>query len=77
MSLVLGPARAADLACHDEQLEVWANDVIGYLSMEGWLRDDLSYDDIIDLNEAVKREIKRIVASAFAHPEVNCIRRVR
>lgn len=63
------PAKAAEKVCHDEQMTVWCSDVVGALSMGGWLRDDLSYDDGLDLHEAVKREIRSIVEMAFTHPE--------
>lgn len=63
------PAKAAELVCHDEQLLIWADDLVGYMNMEGWLRDDLSYSDGVELLEAVKREIKKIVGHAFTHPE--------
>ncbi|WP_424140811.1 hypothetical protein [Roseomonas chloroacetimidivorans] len=61
----------ADIVCHDEQLRVWASGVMGALSMGDFLRDDLSYDDRLDLERVVMGEIKRIVASAFNHPELN------
>ena len=64
------PAKAAELVCHDEQLMIWANDIVGLLSMEGWLREDLSYDDGIDIHNAIKRELKNVVAMAFTHPEL-------
>ena len=72
MSAVLlnHPAKAAELVCHDEQLMIWADDLIGLLSMEDWLKDSLSYDDGIDLQKAVMRELKSIIAMAFTHPEL-------
>ena len=62
------PAKAAEHVCHDEQMVIWAGDLVGRLSMGDWLRD-LSYDEGIDLHEAVKQEIKSIVEQAFTHPE--------
>ena len=72
MSAVLlnHPAKAAELVCHDEQLMIWADDLIGLLSMEDWLKDALSYDDGIDLQKAVMRELKSIITMAFTHPEL-------
>jgi hypothetical protein len=67
--LLTHPAKAAEEVCHDEQLGVWSNEIVGRLSIEGYLRDDLSYDDGIDLHKSIADEIKRIVASAFTHPE--------
>ena len=45
------PAKAAELVCHDEQMVIWAGDFTGMLSMGEWLKDDLSYDDGIQLQE--------------------------
>lgn len=67
--LLTHPAKAAELVCHDEQLRIWADDVVGLMSMEGWLKDDLSYGDGVDLVNAIKRELKKVVESAFTHPE--------
>lgn len=75
-TIILGPAAAAETVCHDEQLRIWAHDhILATLSMEGYLRDDLSYDDRIDMEKMVMREIKGIVESAFDHPEARTIRR--
>jgi hypothetical protein len=63
------PAKAAELVCHDEQMVVWAGGLAGMLNMGGWLRDDLSYDDGIEMQEAIKRELRSIVSMAFTHPE--------
>lgn len=62
------PAKAAELVCHDEQMVVWAGEIVGRLSMENWLRD-LSYDEGVELHEAMKQEIKSIIEQAFTHPE--------
>ncbi len=61
--------KAAERVCHEEQLRVWANDLVGALSLDGFIRDDMSYDDGLDLERTVMREIKSIVAMAFTHPE--------
>ncbi len=74
-SIILSPAAAAETVCHEEQLVVWSSDVVGLLSMMGWLRDDLSYDDGVELDLAIQGEIKRIVQSAFDHPEARTIKR--
>lgn len=62
--------KPADRVCHEDQLLVWASEVTGTLSMGDFLRDDLSYDDGLDLHRVVMREVKRIVAAAFRHPEL-------
>jgi hypothetical protein len=76
VSIILTPAAAAQEVCHEEQLRIWAHDhIIGALALGGWLRDDLSYDDKIELEECMMREIKRIVEIAFDHPEATIIKR--
>jgi hypothetical protein len=67
--LLTHPAKAAEKVCHEEQLRIWAEEIIGVLNIEGWLRDYLSYDDGIDIHNAIQREIKSIVSMAFTHPE--------
>jgi len=76
-TVILGPSAAADAVAHDEQLLIWADDLIGILSMENFLRDDLDYAEGVDLQCVVKRELKRIIESAFDHPEARTIKRVR
>ena len=73
-TVILNPAMAAEAVCHDEQLLIWADDLIGYLSMENYLRDDLDYSEGVDLQIAVKRELRRIIESAFDHPEARTIK---
>lgn len=73
--VILNPAAAAETVCHEEQLRIWANDLVGLLSMENFLREDIDYSEGIDLEQAVMREIKKIVESAFDHPEARTIRR--
>lgn len=76
--VILNPAAAAEIVCHDEQLQIWANDhIMGALALGGYLRDDLSYDEVVALAIDMKREIKRIVELAFDHPEAATIRRKR
>jgi hypothetical protein len=61
---------AADRVCHEEQMTVWSDDIAGRLSMGNYLRDDLSYDDVVSLRAEVADEIRSIVKSAFSHPEL-------
>lgn len=76
MSVILLPTKAMEEVCHEEQLRIWADDhIIGALAQEGYFRDDLSYDDKIDIESIVMREIKSIVESAFDHPAAVTIRR--
>lgn len=75
--VILNPTLAAEAVCHDEQMVIWANDFAGMLNLGGWLRDDLDYSDGVELQEAVKRELRSIIESAFDHPEAKTIRRSR
>lgn len=58
-----------EMVCHEEQLQVWADEMLANIAMGGFLREDMDYSDKIDLHHAVMSEIKRIVACAFDHPE--------
>jgi hypothetical protein len=76
MTVILNPAVAANRVCHEEQLRIWADDhIIAALAMAGYIREDMSYDDIIDLNQIVMRELKHIIEMAFDHPEAATILR--
>ena len=72
--VILNPASAAELVCHEEQLRIWADDVISALGMENYLNFS-SYADKVEMEQIVMREIKSIVESAFDHPEAATIRR--
>jgi hypothetical protein len=74
VTLILTPAAAAETVCHDEQLRIWADDVISALGMENYLNFS-SYADKVDMERIVMREIKSIVESAFDHPEARTIKR--
>lgn len=74
-TVILSPQAAAAEVCHDEQMVIWASDFVGMLSIYGWLKDDLSYSDGVDLTEAVKRELRSIIEAAFDHPEARTIKR--
>lgn len=58
-----------DLVCHEEQLQVWADELVSDLAMGGFLREGMDYSDNVDCHQRVASEIKRIVTSAFDHPE--------
>lgn len=74
-TIILGPKAAAEAVCHDEQMVIWASDFVGMLSMGGYLREDLSYSEGLDMTEDVKRELRSIIESAFDHPEARTIRK--
>ena len=74
-TVIHNPASAAALVCHEEQLRIWAEEIVGALSMGGYIREDTSYADAIDIQDLVMREIKSIIESAFDHPEAATIRR--
>lgn len=73
-TVILGPAAAAETVCHEEQLRIWADEVISALGMEDYLKF-ISYADKIDMERIVMREIKSIIESAFDHPEARTIKR--
>lgn len=73
-TVILGPAAAAEAVCHEEQLRIWADDVIEALAMGDFIRF-VTYDDKIEMQQIVMREIKSIVEGAFDHPEAKTIRR--
>lgn len=76
--VILSPKVAADTVCHEEQLRIWAHDnLIGALAMGEYLREDLSYDERMELEHMLMRELKRVVEMAFDHPEARTIRRTR
>ena len=76
-NVILTPAAAVEEVCHEEQMVIWTNDVMGVLAMGDWLRDDLSYDDKIELDHAIRQELKSIIGMALDHPEAATIRRRR
>lgn len=73
--VIHNPASAAEIVCHDEQLQVWADEMIAAIGMQGDFLKDLAYCDLVDLHKIVQHEIKSIVESAFDHPEAVTIRR--
>ena len=60
---------AAEAACHNEQMTIWSGEIVAALGMDDFLKEDLSYGEKVDLQVTVKDEIRRIIASAFEHPE--------
>lgn len=56
-------------------MTVWASDFVGMLGLGGWLREDIDYAEGVDLDEAVKRELRSIIGMAFDHPEAKTIKR--
>lgn len=76
-TVILGPQAAAEAVCHDEQMVVWASEIVGMLSLGGYLREDLDYSEGVDLANDVKRELRSIIEMALDHPEAVTIRRRR
>ena len=62
-------ADVVELVCHEEQLQVWTDELLADLVLGDYLREDMDYADKVDLHRAVASEIKRIVSRAFDHPE--------
>ena len=69
------PKAAAEAVCHDDQMVVWSGDMAGALSIAGVLRDDLQYDEVVDLHATITAELRRIIEIAFDHPEARTILR--
>lgn len=72
-SVILTPRAAVDHICHEEQITIWSSDLIGRLSVEGFLRDDIDYDGVIRLHQAVSDELRRTLEIAFDHPEARTL----
>jgi hypothetical protein len=49
--------------CHDDQLVIWAEEATW--ALQSFLKDPESWEDKVDLENALKREIARIVKTAF------------
>lgn len=74
--VILSPRAAAETVCHEEQLRIWAHDnLVGGLVLGDYLRGDLSYDDGLELERMLMRELKCVIEMAFDHPEARTIRR--
>lgn len=73
-TVILTPAAAAEAVCHDEQLRIWAHEIVAALGMENYL-NITSYDDTIDMERIVAHEIRQIIEMAMNHPEAATIRR--
>lgn len=58
-----------DDICHDEQMTIWTGEVAGSLSMAGYLRDDLTYDDVIDIHRLIASEIRDVVKTVLEFRE--------
>ena len=57
---------AAERVCHEDQMTVWTGDIVGRLFMGEYLRDNLTYDERIEVDDILGEEIRSIVATAFA-----------
>lgn len=73
-TVILTPAAAAEEVCHEEQLRIWADDLLSALGMEDYLKFS-SYADKIDMERIVMREIKSIAEAIFDHPAAWTVRR--
>ncbi|GAB6842319.1 hypothetical protein HNR00_003528 [Methylorubrum rhodinum] len=65
-----GASELAARVCHEEQMTFWSGEIMGTLSIGGYLREDWSYEDTISASGAVAADIRSIVESAFDHPEL-------
>ena len=72
-TVTLLPSAAVDRICHAEQMVIWSGDLAGALNLAGFLRDDMSYDDGVDLLRCLEREIRSIIRTALDHPEARTV----
>jgi hypothetical protein len=56
----------AAAVCHDDQLTLWASEVLDHLQRH--LKAPEDYEGLLDLHGAVEAAVRHVVASAFAHP---------
>lgn len=54
----LSPEMEAKLVCHNDQLEIWADDVIDALA--DWIAVE-TYDDKVSMARAAKKAVRDIV----------------
>lgn len=60
--------RPAAEVCHDEQLQVWASEIIDVLIDHLHPGD---FEDVVDIHVSLRGEIKRIVGDAFGMAETD------
>ena len=72
-TITLLPTAALDRICHPEQLEIWSGDFAGALGLAGLIRDDLSYDEVVELHAVLQREIWSVARMALSHPEARTV----
>jgi hypothetical protein len=65
--VILLPEVAAEAVCHEEQMTVWVSELTGELGLGHWLRDDLTYEDALNMDDALKRALRSIIGMAFNH----------
>lgn len=46
---------------HEEQMTVWTGEVLGALSVAGFMRDDMAYDEVIEAHRLIAEELREIV----------------
>lgn len=72
-TVILAPARAAEVVCHEEQRRVWAHELV--LAFSEYFRDNLDGSDIDHIHRLAESEVTKIVESAFDHPAARTIMR--
>lgn len=50
-----------DEACDDEQIAIWADDIIESIAASGFLKEPESYQDKVSLAHVIRREVRNIV----------------
>lgn len=76
--VIANPRRAAEEVCHDEQMQIWAHEVLVAVGMCDCFRDfHPTTEDVIELEAAISQELRSIIRSAFNHPEARTVLRKR
>ncbi len=58
--MALRDAVLAEVA-HDEQMTIWTGEVLGSLSVAGYMSEDMAYDDVLDAHRLVASEVRSII----------------
>lgn len=71
MPTKFSPEMEAELVCHDDQLQIWADEVIDALA--DWIEVE-DYDAKVQMSRRAKKTIRDIVQTAFELASENKVR---
>lgn len=46
---------------HEEQMTIWTGELLGTLSMAGYMSEDMDYDDVLHAHRLVASEVRSII----------------